>query len=138
MAAMALSIGLAVAQEQNPSLPRTPTAFETRNTGGTAEPEVSIKKEESKAKTITYTAVTESREWKDTSGKVIRAHLLAFEAVDGDEALLVRDGNIRLLVDGAKQFSLLPLEKLCAEDRTYIGNLVASRKPQAGSQKAPE
>ena len=137
MAALALSMGMAVGQEQNPSLPRTPTAFETRNTGGTAEPEVSITEEKSKAKKITYTAVTELREWKDTGGKVIRAYLLAFEAVNGEDALLVKDGNIRFLVDGAKQSSPLPLERLCIEDRIYIGKLVAARKPQAGSQKAP-
>ncbi len=134
----ALSMGVAGAQDQNPLLPRTPTAFETRNAGGTGEGDVSIQKVEAKTVKVTYVAVTESRDWKDTAGKVIRGRLLAFDAVKGDEANLVRDGKIRLLVDGAKGFSLLSLEKLCMEDRTYIGVLADARKPKAALQKVPQ
>ncbi len=49
----------------------------------------------------------------------------------------MKDGKIRLLVDGAKRFSLMPLERLGTEDRTYIGNLAAARKQEAESQKTP-
>ena len=135
----AMSVGLAVAQdEQDPSLPKTPTAFETRNTGGTEEGEVSIEKEEGKTTKVTFTAVTASRDWKDAKGKVIRGRLLAFEAADGEVADLVRDGKVRLLVDGAKRFSLLPLEKLSTEDRNYIGLLAAARDQEARQQKGSD
>ncbi len=132
--------GLAAAQEQeqHPSLPKTPTSFETRDAGGTAEGDAAIQKDEGKTTKVTFTAVTESRDWKDTNGKVIRARLLAFEPASGEEAHLVREGKVRLLVDGAKRFSLLPLEKLSTEDRAHIGMLAAARKQQAGQQKAAD
>jgi hypothetical protein len=132
------SWGAAMAQEQNPGPPRGPTAFETRNTGGTDEEEASIQKEEGKVTKVTFTAVTASRDWKDPQGKVIRGRLLAFEAAGGEVADLVRNGKVRLLVDGAKRFSLLPLEKLSTEDRTYITGLAAARKQQAGEPKAAD
>ena len=133
---LALSAGMAMAQDQDPELPQTPTSFETRNSGGTAESEAAVETQEAKATKVTFTAVTESREWTDTSGKMIRGRLLAFEAAEGQIAKLVRDGKIRLLVDGAKRFSLLPLEKLRKEDRTHIEGLAAARKQQAGRQDA--
>ena len=136
---LALSVGPVVAQdEQDPSLPKTPTSFETRNTGTTEEGEASIEKQEGKITKVTFTAVTGSRDWKDIQGKVIRARLLAFEAAEGEVADLVRNGKVRLLVDGAKRFSLLPLEKLSTEDRTHIEILAATRKQQAGEQKAAD
>lgn len=124
-----------VAAEQDPSLPQTPTSFETRNTGRTEEGEVTIEKQEAKSTKITFTAVTDSRDWKDTKGNVIRARLLAFEAPAGEVADLVRDGKVRLLVDGAKRFSLLPLERLSTEDRAHIDRLAAARKKQAGEKR---
>lgn len=133
---LAWTTGVAMAQEEDRSLTKTPTAFETRNTGGTEEGEVEIKKEEGKVTKITFTAVTDSRDWKDTKGKVIRGRLLAFEAPEGEVADVVRDGKVRLLVDGAKSFSLLPLEKLSTEDRAHIGLLAAARKQQAAQPKA--
>ena len=124
--------GAAMAQEEEDSrLPKTPTSFETRNTGGTEEGEVGIKKEEGKVTKVTFTAVTDSREWKDSNGMVVRGRLLAFEAAEGEVAELVRNGKVRLLVDGAKRFSLLPLGKLSTEDRNYIASIAAARK-QAG------
>jgi hypothetical protein len=135
--AMSMGVAAAVAQEdQDASLPKTPTSFETRNTGDSEEGEVTIKKEEAKPTKVTFTAVTDSRDWKDTTGKVIRGRLLAFEAAEGEVAELVRDGKVRLLVDGAKRFSLLPLEKLSTEDRTHIGLLAAARKKQASQERA--
>lgn len=135
---LAGSLVVPMAAEEHPSLPKTPTAFETRNTGGTDEEEASIRKEEGKVTKITFTAVTDSRDWKDPQGKVIRGRLLAFEAAEGEVADLVRNGKVRLLVDGAKRFSLLPLEKLSPEDRAYITGLAAARKQQAGEPKAAD
>lgn len=133
---LALSVALVVAQdEQDPALTKTPTAFETRNTGGTEEGEASIEKQEGKTTKVTFTAVTDSRDWKDAKGKVIRGRLLAFEAAEGADGDLVRNGKVRLLVDGAKRFSLLPLEKLSTEDRAHIGVLAAARKQQDVQQK---
>jgi hypothetical protein len=122
------SAGLVSAEEGQPTPAQGPTAFETRNTGDAEEGEVSIDRNEGKPRKITYTAVTDSREWKDAKGKVIRARLLAFEAAEGEVAGLVRDGQVRLLVDGAKRFSLLPLEKLSPEDRAFITGLAAARQ----------
>lgn len=133
---LAISMGVAVAQEEHPSLPKTPTSFETRNTGDSEEGEVAIKKDEAKPTKVTFMAVTDSRDWTDTTGKVIRGRLLAFEAAEGEVADLVRNGKVRLLVDGAKRFSLLPLERLSTEDRNHIGLLAAARKKQAGQEKA--
>lgn len=135
-AALASSAGLAIAQqeEQHPSLPKTPTSFETRDAGGENETEASVRKEERTPRKVTFMAVTESREWKDIHGKVVKAQLLAFEAGEGKELPLVKDGKIRLLVDGAKRFSLLPLESLSAADRTFITNLAAARKRDAAAR----
>lgn len=130
-----LAISMGVAQEEHPSLPKTPTSFETRNTGDSEEGEVAIKKEEAKPTKVTFTAVTDSRDWKDTTGKVIRGRLLAFEAAEGEVADLVRNGKVRLLVDGAKRFSLLPLERLSTEARAHIDLLAATRKKQAGEKR---
>lgn len=132
------SMSSAIAQVRNPFLPKTPPAFDTHNAGGSAQGDVSVEKKDGKPTKITYTAVTDSRDWRDTTGKVIRARLLAFDAAKGDEANLVRDGKIRLLIDGTKNFNLLSLEKLCTEDRAYIGALVDARKPKASPQKATE
>ena len=132
------SVGVAMAQEQNTRPPQGPTAFETRNTGRTDEQEASIKNEEGKVTRITFTAVTDSRDWTDSAGKVIRGRLLAFEAAEGEVPDVVRDGKVRLLVDGAKRFNLLPLEKLSTEDRTHIARLAATRKQQAGGQNATD
>lgn len=133
-----LLLGLtgAMAEEKDGPIPETPTSFETRNTGGTEEGEVSIEKEKAEPKKVTYTAVTDSREWKDAKGKVIRARLLAFEAAEGEVAGLVRDGQVRLLVDGAKRFSLLPLEKLSPEDRAFITGLASARQKAGPPGKA--
>lgn len=125
-----------MAEEKDGPIPQTPTSFETRNTGGTEEGEVSIEKDKAEPKKVTYTAVTDSRDWKDAKGKVIRARLLAFEAAEGEVAGLVRDGQVRLLVDGAKRFSLLPMEKLSPEDRAFITGLAAARKQQPAQPKA--
>jgi hypothetical protein len=135
-ALLACSLVVPMAAEEDRSLSKTPTSFETRNTGGTDEEEASIKKEEGNVTKVTFTAVTASRDWKDPQGKVIRGRLLAFEAAGGEVADLVRNGKVRLLVDGAKRFSLLPLEKLSTEDRTYITGLAAARKQQAAEPKA--
>lgn len=135
---LAWSLVAPIAAEEHPSLPKTPTSFETRNTGGTDEEEASIRKEEGKVTKITFTAVTASRDWKDPQGKVIRGRLLAFEAAEGEVADLVRNGKVRLLVDGAKRFSLLPLERLSIEDRTYITGLASARKQQTGEPKAAD
>ncbi len=136
LAPFAVLTGLAMADDQNPLLTKTPTAFDTRDTGGNAEGSSSIQKIEGKVQKITYVAVTETREWKDTNEKVVHARMLAFEAPEGEIAPIVRDGKIRLLVDGAKLFSLMPLERLCKEDRTYIETLAAARKRQAETTKA--
>lgn len=139
MAVMGVASGFAVAEEeQDPRLPKTPTAFETRNLSKNSESVATVRKVDGKTKKVRVVAVTQSREWKDSGGKVIMARLLAFDPVKKEEALLIRNGKVRLLVDGAKSFNLLPLTKLGVEDQAYIKGLAAARKKEAQARKASE
>lgn len=92
-----------------------------------------------KPRTTTYIAVTPLREWKNSEGTTIRASLLAFDVRKPDQPkvplTLIRNGKVRLLVDGKKQFSEFPLAKLSVEDQVYIKKLVAATK-QAAKQAA--
>ena len=134
--AMAYSSGIVIAQEKKEGpLPETPTAFETRNLNKTSETLPTIQKVGGKLKRVTVIAVTKSRKWKDNTGKAIMGRLLAFEPIKNQEPLLIRDGKIRLLVDGAKSYNIFPLSKLGAEDQAYIKGLVAARKKQTKARR---
>ena len=108
--------------------PQTPTAFETRNTGGTLEEEPDLQRKKGKKVTLKFTALTDSREWQDQNGKVIKARLLAFEKTKPDADTVIQDGKVRLLVDGATVFSVFPVAKLSDEDQVFVRNLAAVRK----------
>ncbi|MEM7013822.1 MAG: hypothetical protein AAF585_20360 [Verrucomicrobiota bacterium] len=77
--------------------------------------------------TITYTAVSEQRQWTNTDGKQIIAHLLAFSAPKAGETgpvVVVHNGNVRFLLEGGNKKPVdYPLEKLSDEDREMIQNI---------------
>ena len=128
---LVLSTGASAADNDGP-LPETPTAFETRNTGGNHEPEADFRKNRKvKPTKVKFTALTDPREWHDAKGKAIRGRLLAFEAGDGKTRAAVQNGKVRLLVDGAKKFSLLSLDSLSREDQMFVRNLIAVRNKAA-------
>ena len=126
--AVCLTIGVGNANEDFDPTPKTPTAFETEDTGQVAEGIAEFLKEKGKKVKLHFIALTDSREWRDKKGKVTLARLLAFEESLGMEGTVVRDGQVRLLVDGAKVFSLLPLSKLSQNDQDFVRKLVAEQK----------
>jgi len=116
-------------------LPKTPTAFETENTGGALEEEAKFpdqKKKKKKPQKLNFTAVSEVRDWRDTKGTIIRARLLAFDAGDRSASkeplTLIMDGKVRLLIEGRKMFSEMPMKRLSPEDQTFVKGLDAARR----------
>lgn len=121
-----------------PVTPSTPTDFETRNLGnhltGAAthsEPKVTEKR------TVTYTAVSPLRAWKNTKGVTVSGRLLAFEPgnhADSQKPLtLIRKGKVRLLVEKSKKFHDLPLTSLSQSDQEYLKGLIKARLEAAKS-----
>lgn len=127
------------AQEQERTIVRPPTSFETRNAGETTEGGATIRvvPAEPEPRTVTYVAVTDLRTWRDVEGRSLRGRLIAFDAADesaqGRE--LVRKGRIRLWVDGHKRVSELELSRLSEADRTFVRSLEQAAKQM---KKAPE
>ena len=129
---------LAQGQKDDGPLPETPTAFETRYTGKQSESVASVRQVEVKKTKVTVTAVTDSRAWKDSSGKLVNARLVAFDPVMGAPHSLIRNGKIQLLVDGAKKIRLVPFARLSATDQSFIKGLVEARKKAAQARKTEE
>ena len=134
--------GSAASHGQNgfvfPVTPATPTDFVPRNVGasvnGTAvliEPPVPQKVK------VTFTAVSPLRAWMNTEGKALRGSLIAFEAGDHSqsqkELTIVRDGKVRLLVEGRNNFSLIALSFFSRKDQDYIIELIKARKEAAAA-----
>lgn len=140
-----LTIGVGNAKEDFDPTPQTPTAFETRNAGDATEGTAEFGKEKGKKIKLQFIALTDSREWHDKNEKPTQARLLAFEEDEGFEGTVIREGKVRLLVDGAKLFSLLPVSKLSERDQEFVLNLAAEQKKgettserrQAGSSNCP-
>jgi hypothetical protein len=129
----ALLAGLVGAEENDGPLPQTPTAFETEPTGDTSEGTADfLKPGKGSKKKLSFTAVTKSRDWRDAKGKLVRGRLLAFESgkvTTGEQPLtLIKEGRIRLLVDGAKKVSKVPLSSLSSEDQAFVKKLAAQKK----------
>ncbi len=108
-----------------PVTPASPTEFKKRDLGGTlGTGVVGIKRAQTKPVVITYIAVSESRAFVSEEGKSITAQLVAFE--EGDPAklkrplTLIKEGKIRLLVDGRRKANVLPLAKLREEDQAFV------------------
>lgn len=101
------------------------------NQGGGAGASISAPKPPpTQVTTITYTAVSEQRQWTNTDGKQIIAHLLAFSAPKAGESgpvVVVHNGNVRFLLEGGNKKPVnYPLEKLSDEDRDVIQGIAAA------------
>ena len=88
-------------------------------------------------RTITYLALTNERQWLNTSGKSIFATLVAFDAGDKAKSIpptIIKAGKIRLLKE--KKVFLLPLDTLSPKHRSeviYINSQVSGlyqKKPR--------
>jgi hypothetical protein len=124
-------------------LPKTPTAFETQNTGVQKDEVAKFPDKNKKApEKRNFTAVSEMRTWRDAKGAIIRGRLLAFEAGDQSTSAapltLIRNGKVRLLVEGRKMFSELPLARLSPEDQAYVKALDAARRKKASASNNAE
>jgi hypothetical protein len=134
MAGLAVAIGVPPTPGPRVGTPHTPPAFETRNTGVDKQEEAKFpdKKKPAAPEKRKFTAVSEMRNWKDAKGTLIRARLLAFEPGDrsgsAEPLTLVRNGKIRLLAEGRKMFSELPLARLSKEDQAFVKALDTARK----------
>ncbi len=124
-----------------PVTPATPTEFKKRDLGGSlGSGVVGIKRAKTKPVVISYVAVTKARAFVSKEGKSITAQLVAFE--EGDPAklkrplTLIKEGQIRLLVNGRGKASVLPLTKLSEDDQAFVkavdeaNQAVAKRKPE--------
>ena len=123
-----------------PVTPATPTDFVPRNVG-TNVSGVAILTEPPVPKKIkvSFTAVSPLREWANSKGLSTRGSLIAFEAGDHSqsqkELTIIRDGKIRLLVEGQNNFNLIALSLLSKKDQEYIIGLVKARKEAAAGKK---
>lgn len=117
---------VSISYAQNfPVTPASPTEFKRRNLGGTLGSAVTgVRQVKPKTVTIQYIAVSDKRTFVSTEGKKVTAHLLAFE--DGGAApseaplTLIKEGKIRLLVDGNTKPNVLPLTRLRPEDQAFV------------------
>ena len=72
-------------------------------------------------RTITYLALTNERQWLNTSGKSIFATLVAFDTGDKAKSIpptIIKAGKIRLLKE--KKVFLLPLDTLSPKHRSEV------------------
>lgn len=138
-------VGSAMAQDvpRNPLVP-VPPGFETRDTVERQDISGSVSgsiKPQPKTRKVTYVMVSESREWRNLEGQVIRASMLAFDpkpGATGDEPLtLVRGEKVRLLVDGRKTPTEYPVSKLSEQDKSFVKRMVEAQRiaRQGGKEK---
>lgn len=113
-------------------LPLTaPAPVETRTTGadtnstfGTTSVKSNLAPRR-KTVTITLTALTPPRPWKNAESKVITAALIAHDRPETEKdepPVIVKGGMIRLLVD--KKIFDIRLDSLSREDQNYVEELV--------------
>ena len=140
-----LSLGSASAQNQIfPVTPAHPTDFETRDLGtNKSAVATSSNPEPPKKIRLSFTAVSKSRAWTNATGETVKGRLMAFEAGDhsqSDQLLtVVKNGKVRLLVDGRNAFNLVPLTNLIKADQEYVKGLVEARRQAAKlAQEATE
>lgn len=158
--ALVLSLGSAIAQDSTEDARK---AFEDRlkgkpigtgggnnSTGITGSGGASIVAPSQPAKqvvTITYTAVSPMREWTNSDGKVIKAHLLAFAApADGKQGpvIVIHNKNVRFLLEGGNKKPVdYPLANLSEEDQEFVMRIAEAAKngppkPASPAMKKPE
>ncbi len=107
-------------------------AFETRNTGSTADTENKTRLEpKPKPVTVQYIAVTPVRIWTNNQGKAMQARLLAFLAPKQGESgptEVIRTGKIRFLLINAKKPILYPLANLSDADQDYVRGIAKAAR----------
>jgi hypothetical protein len=112
-------------------VPANPRDWTTRNIDGGNSVSGNVKEVERQPRKITYVAVCETRDWKNSDGRTIQAALVAWE--EGEAAkgrldlTLLQDGKVRLLLPG-NRVTPYPLAKLSEDDRKFIDGLVRARK----------
>ena len=121
-----------------PVTPASPTDFETRNLGDQLSGVGTFSKPEPPKKIrLTFTVVSKLREWKNAKGAVVRGNLIAFEPgdhTDSQKALtLIREGKVRLLIEGAQNFHELALSSLSQADQEYVAGLDKARREAAAA-----
>lgn len=140
----ALLAAVISASAQNfPVTPASPTEFKKRDLGGSlGSGVVGVSQAKTAAKTVRFIAVSDLRAFESTDGKKIMARMLAFE--DGDPAkakrplTLVKDGKIRLLVDGKTKANVVPLTRLTEKDQDYVKAMDHANQAAAKQEKAEE
>ncbi len=134
-------------------VPSTPTKFSTRITGGGTNGSASIgmtpkAPTDTTVRTVTYVALSDSRQWKSTDGKSLIGKLIAFEDLVVETKIaagakpepgplpampekptVIRDSKARLLVDN-KPYEV-PLTRLGDDERKFIENLQAAVNAKA-------
>ena len=86
---------------------------------------------ESRTVVIQYTAVSPMRQWTNNDGKRMIARLLAFSAPkEGDSGPIevIREGNVRFLLDRGKEPIDYPLAQLSQSDQIDIKAIAQAAK----------
>lgn len=130
--------------------PTTPTKFGTRTldaSGASAGIVSTPKPSQVTTRVITFFTLSQSRQWKSSDGRSLVGKVVAFEdlvttSTTGSPAApaaapampanptVVRDGKVRLLVDG-KPYEV-PLDRLSEEDRKFVEALRTAVAPKKG------
>ncbi|MEM1295880.1 MAG: hypothetical protein AAGH89_10980 [Verrucomicrobiota bacterium] len=92
-------------------------------------------------KTVYFTAVSPSRQWKAADGRMMIGRLMAFSAPKLGESgpvEVIREGKVRFLRSGSKSPVDFPLEKLSEEDQRYVKGIAQAAKNGPPKASAPE
>lgn len=122
---------------QTPVTPANPTDFSKREISGGSNAGVGIvsgQPTQPKTITIHFTAVTPLRVWTNTEGKAMMARLLAYSAPEEGETgpvEVIREGNVRFLLEKTTKPIDYRLEKLSDTDRAYIQKLANAARHEA-------
>ncbi len=152
---LVLTIGVCFGQGF-PVTPANPTEFKGRSLGGSLGSSVAgVQKVKPVTQTLHYIAVSDLRAFESNEGKKLMAWLIAFEPGDPESKpvtqplTVIRDGKIRLWVEGKQKLSTVPLDRLKASDQEYVKQVAktagvagekesASAKSEGGSEDAED
>ena len=71
------------------------------------------------SKTVTYTLISKERTWKSSDGKEVKASLLGWKLPDGTIEV-IREKNIRVMIEKTKKVFQFPLERLSEDDQSFV------------------
>ncbi len=128
---------------QVPVVPATPRGFDISGPRSSTGPNASILQPAAPKKIVKkYTAVSDSRIWKNTAGRTMTANLLAFDEGGAEGAkrplTLIMAGNVRLLKAGSADPVVVPLQTLTAEDQAFIAAIDKANRQPAPTPAVPE